>query len=704
MAAVPANLAAALKYGPQTQTAVRRSQYLSDALKQMQTDGGKITGGFGELGAKLLATAILQRSSRKADEATLGALKGDQNAETSRLVAALRPPAPEASSAPQIVPPAAPTPPPQPMQPAPQQAAPAPAPQAAPPAAPIPAAVPQIDPNIDAIVRTVWGEARGEDPTGQAAVAGVILNRAKERGMGPRDVVMQPGQFEPWANPETRQRMAALTPDSPEYQAILQNISPALQGQNPVGGADHFYSPQAQAALKRPPPSWDNGSGQDLGRHRFFDLEQGQPQQAAQAQPAPAQPEVQMTAGPAPQGQMQVNPSFAAGAQPFPPSAPGSSPPAAGSAAGGVPPQAPPPAAGPQPQGQTAGRITPEQVALAEKLLTDPRTHDVGVAYAMELQKKAAEAIKYDTTTTNGVPTQVDPYTGQLRVLGIPQEARSRVVSAAEAGIPAPPGTMVQIDPNGSYKVVTQPQNGQQVLSAPGQTYREAPIQGGSNDPRSATNLITNEGKLRDDYEKQIQPYVIARQGYQKVVEAAKTGNPAGDIALVFGYMKTLDPGSTVREGEQAQVANSGTIPQTVTNIYNKLITGQGALSPGQRAQFADSARQQFGVYQRTADELNERFGELSRSYGFDGKRVVREFDPIEPFTQPSNQRAPIPEAAQQSYQRRFQQGQIDQQAPVGTAKNPYQARDEATLRALDTPANRGKYVIGPDGSFGVID
>lgn len=315
MAAVPANLAAALKYGPQTQTAVRRSQYLSDALKQMQTDGGKITGGFGELGAKLLATAILQRSSRKADEATLGALKGDQDSETARLVAALRPPKPEAPPAPQIAPPVAPTPPPQPMQPPPQQAAPASAPQAAPKPAPLPAAAPQIDPNIDAIVRTVWGEARGEDATGQAAVAGVILNRAKERGMGPRDVVMQPGQFEPWGNPETRQRMAALTPESPEYQTILQNIAPALQGQNPVGGADHFYSPQAQSALRRKPPSWDNGSGQDLGRHRFFDLEQGQPQQAAQAQQAPPQPDVQMTAGPAPQGQMQVDPSLSGGGQ-----------------------------------------------------------------------------------------------------------------------------------------------------------------------------------------------------------------------------------------------------------------------------------------------------------------------------------------------------------------------------------------------------
>lgn len=129
--------------------------------------------------------------------------------------------------------------------------------------------------SLDNLIRTVFGEARGEDPRGQQAVASVILNRARQTGQSYDDVVTAPGQFEPWGNPVTRARMLALTPDSPDYQAIAANIAPALNGDDPTGGADHFYSPTAQSSLGRAAPSWDNGKGTDIGRHRFFALGYG---------------------------------------------------------------------------------------------------------------------------------------------------------------------------------------------------------------------------------------------------------------------------------------------------------------------------------------------------------------------------------------------------------------------------------------------
>ena len=35
----------------------------------------------------------------------------------------------------------------------------------------------------------------------------------------------------------------------------------------------------------------------------------------------------------------------------------------------------------------------------------------------------------------------------------------------------------------------------------------------------------------------------------------------AGDMALIFSYMKMLDPNSTVREGEYATAQDAGSIP-----------------------------------------------------------------------------------------------------------------------------------------------
>lgn len=146
-----------------------------------------------------------------------------------------------------------------------------------------------VDPDEDLLVRTVYGEARGEPAQGQQAVAAVVRNRAKIAGVPVRDIVFAPGQFEPWGNPQTRAQLEALDPASPEYQQILQNIR---AGGDPTGGKTHFYSPTAQAAAGRPPPAWAQGEGQDIGRHRFYDLPysyRGPAQGAPSGETIPAQ-------------------------------------------------------------------------------------------------------------------------------------------------------------------------------------------------------------------------------------------------------------------------------------------------------------------------------------------------------------------------------------------------------------------------------
>ena len=689
-ASLPQDLAAQIKYGAQTGSAVRRSQYLADALKQIGTTGSTNIQSGGELAAKLLATAILNKAGKSADKQALQSIADQQGQETDSILAGFaRPPA--AAPAPAL-----PQMPPQAAQPPPM---PAPQPQTPPQVAP--AALQASPEDRDALTRMLAVEALGEGPEGMAAAGHVAMNRLKNGYGGAKtlkDVIFQPHQF------EGMNRANQVTPDA--YAKAGQVADAILSGQmaDPTNGAMAFLNPEMQVKgwggrPGMPIPKWaSGGDGHRIGNHVFFG---GKPQQMAQQQAAPPQaqgPDLAAFAA----GGAGADPFPAAPPQPIPPSASSASPgPAAGTAPAGNVPQA-------EPAGATPHGITSEQIGFLEKLLKNPRTHEAGMAYAMELQKKAAEPTKFDTTNINGLPTQIDPYTGQVRPVDVPANARTRVVSAAEAGIPAPPGTMVSIDPLGNVKEVSRPQQGQQALTGPGQPYREAPIQGGTNDPRAPAATFNNEGKLRDDYAKEVQPFVLAREGYQKVVQAAGDMSQAGAIALVFGYMKTLDPGSTVREGEQATVQNSGSIPQTVANMYNKLVAGQSSLTPEQREQFATSAQGQFNVYKRTFDAANERYGELAKNYGYNPNNVIRHFDDIQPFVAPTAgagaSRAPIPQAAQDAYRARFQRGLIDPKAPVGTQNNPLQARDAATLQALDTPANKGKYVIGPDGQFGVID
>ncbi len=149
-------------------------------------------------------------------------------------------------------------------------------------AAPAPAARParprasrpqiQFSDDRDAIIRTVLGEAAAEPPEGQRAVAAVVMNRARNRNMTPQQVVLERNQFEPWGNPDTARRLAAVRPDDPAYLAAAEQVDRALAGDNPVGDADHFFAPKAQAAMGRDVPSWARGTPTVIGGHNFYSL------------------------------------------------------------------------------------------------------------------------------------------------------------------------------------------------------------------------------------------------------------------------------------------------------------------------------------------------------------------------------------------------------------------------------------------------
>lgn len=127
-----------------------------------------------------------------------------------------------------------------------------------------------ISPDEDYAIRTVLGEAKGEGDLGWRSVAGVIRNRSQGSGESYKSVVLAPGQFEPWSS--NRKKLESYDPNSPDYQQVANSVLPVLRGQapDPTGGATHFYSPTAQAALGRTPPAWDDGTGTDIGHHRFF--------------------------------------------------------------------------------------------------------------------------------------------------------------------------------------------------------------------------------------------------------------------------------------------------------------------------------------------------------------------------------------------------------------------------------------------------
>jgi hypothetical protein len=127
------------------------------------------------------------------------------------------------------------------------------------------------------------------------------------------------------------------------------------------------------------------------------------------------------------------------------------------------------------------------------------------------------------------------------------------------------------------------------------------------------------ELKLRKEYETGTKGYTEVSDAYRRVKAAGNDG--AGDIALIYGYMKMLDPGSVVREGEFATASNSAGIPATIQNLYNKALSGQ-RLTDGQRKTFLGQAGKLAEAAGKRESEVRSGLSTVARSYGLSSENI----------------------------------------------------------------------------------
>lgn len=105
----------------------------------------------------------------------------------------------------------------------------------------------------------------------------------------------------------------------------------------------------------------------------------------------------------------------------------------------------------------------------------------------------------------------------------------------------------------------------------------------------------------------------------------AQRGEPvtaADDLALIFAFMKMLDPGSVVREGEFANAQNTGGIPDRVMNAYNRALKGT-RLSDNQRAEFFKTAATAMDSYTESYVSQAERYRGLADGYGLKADNIA---------------------------------------------------------------------------------
>lgn len=163
--------------------------------------------------------------------------------------------------------------------------------------------------------------------------------------------------------------------------------------------------------------------------------------------------------------------------------------------------------------------------------------------------------------------------------------------------------------------------------------------------PKDPKDTFGDEAKLRGEFDTKTKDFATTRDAYSRIVNVASNPSPAGDISLIFGFMKMNDPNSTVREGEYATAQNAGSVPQRVVGIYNKVLSGE-SLTPAQRADFVAQAGRLYGSQVGSFSQDYKRYADLAQKYNFSPDKVVYDRTAGLPAAMPAPQAAGTAQAA----------------------------------------------------------
>jgi len=136
---------------------------------------------------------------------------------------------------------------------------------------------------------------------------------------------------------------------------------------------------------------------------------------------------------------------------------------------------------------------------------------------------------------------------------------------------------------------------------------------------------FANEDKLRDEHQKLSGTFIDVKDAYGRILTSAQEQTAASDLSLIFNYMKMLDPGSVVREGEFANAQNSAGVPNRIRAAYNNALSGE-RLAPATRADFINQSKGLYETQLAGQNYLDTNYKNLAKSYGLDDSKVVIDF------------------------------------------------------------------------------
>lgn len=118
-------------------------------------------------------------------------------------------------------------------------------------------------------------------------------------------------------------------------------------------------------------------------------------------------------------------------------------------------------------------------------------------------------------------------------------------------------------------------------------------LQAAGSPAKQAETLFKNAKALRGEFTQATKNFADINNSYGRIKVSAENPSPAGDLSLIFNYMKMLDPESVVRESEFATAAATGSYGERIKAFVQKALSGE-RLSDDQRLDFVNRAKELY--------------------------------------------------------------------------------------------------------------
>jgi hypothetical protein len=168
----------------------------------------------------------------------------------------------------------------------------------------------------------------------------------------------------------------------------------------------------------------------------------------------------------------------------------------------------------------------------------------------------------------------------------------------------------------------------------------------GTSPDARAQVTFQRESELANQWYTQNRDSFEIAEAYQRLRSGATQTNVPGDLAILYNYMRMINPNMRLNENQVATVETAGGVPDRIRTLYNHTLRGSERLPEGTRREILSSAEALAQGQNESLRRGATHFTGRARQVGIDPSRVVRNpFDGLIGSPGPTRERAPVQDA-----------------------------------------------------------